>query len=185
MPEKNIRPLEEGIERDLRGLNYASYLHLDELLGAQQPLSDHHDEMLFIIVHHTTELWIKLVIHEVRSAMALIAADQLAPALKRLARVKHVQRQMLHHLREHELAQVHPYLPRAARPQDDPVPRRRRGSNRQLALNVGTLLTVETKIPIYAPRCCSSGGSHRALRRSVASLSLRWLEAKNRNPREK
>src|SRR6478672_3110327 len=71
MPEKNIRPLEEGIERDLRGLNYASYLHLDELLGAQQPLSDHHDEMLFIIVHHTTELWIKLV-----------------------ARVKHVQRQM-------------------------------------------------------------------------------------------
>ena len=50
--------------------------------------------MLFIIVHHTTELWIKLVIHEVRSAMALIAADDLAPALKRLARVKHVQRQM-------------------------------------------------------------------------------------------
>ena len=50
--------------------------------------------MLFIIVHHTTELWIKLVIHEIRSAMALIAADQLGPALKRLARVKHVQRQM-------------------------------------------------------------------------------------------
>ncbi len=94
MPEKNIRPLEEGIERDLRGLNYASYLHLGELLGAQRPLSDHHDEMLFIIVHHTTELWIKLVIHEVRSAMAMIAADQLGPALKRLARVKHVQRQM-------------------------------------------------------------------------------------------
>ena len=94
MTEQNIRPLEDGIERDLRGLNYGSYLHLDELLGAQQPLSDHHDEMLFIIVHHTTELWIKLVIHEVRSAMALIAADDLAPALKRLARVKHVQRQM-------------------------------------------------------------------------------------------
>ena len=94
MTEQNIRPLEDGIERDLRGLNYGSYLHLDELLGAQQPLSDHHDEMLFIIVHHTTELWIKLVIHEMRSAMALIAADELAPALKRLARVKHVQRQM-------------------------------------------------------------------------------------------
>ena len=70
MTERNIRPLEDGIERDLRGLNYGSYLHLDELLRAQQPLSDHHDEMLFIIVHHTTELWIKLVIHEVRSAMA-------------------------------------------------------------------------------------------------------------------
>jgi tryptophan 2,3-dioxygenase len=94
MTDRNIRPLEDGIERDLRGLNYGSYLHLDELLAAQQPLSDHHDEMLFIIVHHTTELWIKLVIHEVRSAMSLIAADELAPALKRLARVKHVQRQM-------------------------------------------------------------------------------------------
>jgi tryptophan 2,3-dioxygenase len=94
MTDLNIRPLEAGIERDLRGLNYGSYLHLDELLGAQQPLSDHHDEMLFIIVHHTTELWMKLVIHEVRSAMALIAADDLGPALKRLARVKHIQRQM-------------------------------------------------------------------------------------------
>jgi len=94
MTELNIRPLEDGIERDLRGLNYGSYLHLDELLAAQRPLSDHHDEMLFIIVHHTTELWMKLVIHEIRSAMALIAADELAPALKRLARVKHVQRQM-------------------------------------------------------------------------------------------
>ena len=94
MTDRNIRALEDGIERDLRGLNYGSYLHLDELLGAQQPLSDHHDEMLFIIVHHTTELWMKLVIHEIRSAMALIAADDLGPALKRLARVKHVQRQM-------------------------------------------------------------------------------------------
>jgi len=94
MTDRNIRALEDGIERDLRGLNYTSYLHLDELLGAQQPLSAHHDEMLFIIVHHTTELWMKLVIHEIRSAMALIAADDLGPALKRLARVKHVQRQM-------------------------------------------------------------------------------------------
>ena len=94
MTDLNIRPLEDGIERDLRGLNYGSYLHLDELLGAQQPLSDHHDEMLFIVVHHTTELWMKLVIHEVRSAMTLIAADDLGPALKRLARVKHIQRQM-------------------------------------------------------------------------------------------
>ncbi len=94
MTQQNIRPLEEGIERDLQGLNYASYLHLDQLLAAQRPLSDHHDEMLFIIVHHTTELWMKLVIHEIRSAMALMAADELGPALKRLARVKHVQRQM-------------------------------------------------------------------------------------------
>jgi tryptophan 2,3-dioxygenase len=75
-------------------MNYGSYLHLDTLLSAQVPVSDHHDEMLFIIQHHTTELWIKLVIHELRSAMQLIAADDLAPALKRLARIKHIQKQM-------------------------------------------------------------------------------------------
>jgi len=91
----NIRPLEDGIERDLQGLNYGSYLHLDELLHAQQPVSDHHDEMLFIVVHHVTELWIKLVVHEIRSAIALLQQDELGPALKRLARVKHVQRQMI------------------------------------------------------------------------------------------
>ncbi len=90
----NIRPLEDGIERDLRGLNYGSYLHLDQLLGAQIPVSDRHDEMLFIVQHQITELWMKLVIHEIRSAMALIATDNLAPALKRLARVKHIQKQM-------------------------------------------------------------------------------------------
>ena len=94
MDQQNLRPLEPGIERDLSGLNYGAYLQLDTLLAAQRPLSDHHDEMLFIIVHQTTELWIKLVIHELRSAMGLMAADELAPALKRLARIKHVQRQM-------------------------------------------------------------------------------------------
>jgi tryptophan 2,3-dioxygenase len=93
--QQNIRPLEDGIERDLPNLNYGSYLHLDELLHAQQPVSDHHDEMLFIVVHHVTELWIKLVIHEIRSAIALLRQDELGPALKRLARVKHVQRQMI------------------------------------------------------------------------------------------
>ncbi|RIJ77761.1 tryptophan 2,3-dioxygenase [Nakamurella silvestris] len=75
-------------------MNYGSYLCLDELLSAQRPVSEHHDEMLFIIQHQTTELWMKLVIHELRSAIRLIAADQLGPALKRLARVKHIQRQM-------------------------------------------------------------------------------------------
>jgi len=90
----NIREIEPGIERDLPGLNYGSYLRLDKLLAAQEPVSDHHDEMLFIIQHQTTELWMKLVIHELRSAMRLIALDQLGPALKRLARVKHIQRQM-------------------------------------------------------------------------------------------
>ena len=94
MSERNIRDLEEGIERDLRGLNYGSYLRLDALLSAQQPVSDHHDEMLFIIQHQVTELWIKLVIHELSAASRFIADDQLGPSLKCLARVKHIQHQM-------------------------------------------------------------------------------------------
>jgi tryptophan 2,3-dioxygenase len=88
------RPLEEGIERDLsRQMSYGDYLRLDTLLSAQVPRSDppQHDELLFIIQHQTTELWLKLLVHELRSARALLAADELAPALKRMARVKHVQ----------------------------------------------------------------------------------------------
>ncbi|MBN9610845.1 MAG: tryptophan 2,3-dioxygenase [Actinobacteria bacterium 69-20] len=94
MTSPNLRPLEEGIQRDVAAMNYGSYLHLDTLLSAQVPVSDHHDEMLFIIQHHTSELWIKLVLHELRSAISLIAADDLGPALKRLARIKHVQKQL-------------------------------------------------------------------------------------------
>jgi tryptophan 2,3-dioxygenase len=89
------RELEDDIVTDLRArLSYGEYLHLDELLGAQQPLSrpEHHDELLFIIQHQTSELWLKLVLHELESARACLAADELRPALKRLARVKHIQR---------------------------------------------------------------------------------------------
>ena len=91
----NTRPVEEGVVRDLRDRqSYGDYLKLDRLLSAQQPVSDppHHDELLFIIQHQTTELWLKLVLHELVSAQALLAADDLRPALKRLARVKHIQR---------------------------------------------------------------------------------------------
>jgi tryptophan 2,3-dioxygenase len=89
------RPLEAGVTTDLAGRQtYSGYLQLDTLLAAQQPLSDHHDEMLFIVAHHVTELWLKLVVHELRSAIGLLATDDLAPALKRLARVKHIQRQL-------------------------------------------------------------------------------------------
>jgi tryptophan 2,3-dioxygenase len=92
---ESFRPIEDGVATDLRGeLTYASYLHLPTLLSAQQPVSDHHDEMLFIIQHQVTELWLKQLTHELRSAIALIAADDLSPALKRLARVKAIQRQM-------------------------------------------------------------------------------------------
>jgi tryptophan 2,3-dioxygenase len=91
----NTRPLEPGVATDFEGrLSYAGYLQLDRLLSAQELRSDppHHDELLFLIQHQTTELWLKLVLHELRDAVAALAADDLRPALKRLARVKHIQR---------------------------------------------------------------------------------------------
>ena len=92
----NFRAIEDTVTTELEGrMTYADYLDLERLLGAQHPVSDHHDEMLFIIQHQVSELWLKLVIHELRSAMSLIAADELPPALKRIARVKHVQKQLL------------------------------------------------------------------------------------------
>src|SRR5437763_13908994 len=93
----NRRQIEQGIHQDLADdLTYDDYPRLDTLLGAQRPLSEpqHHDEMLFIIQHQTTELWLKLLIHELRSALRHIATDEIAPALKRLARIKHIQRQL-------------------------------------------------------------------------------------------
>ncbi|MFG0325907.1 MAG: tryptophan 2,3-dioxygenase [Phycisphaerales bacterium JB037] len=91
------REFEEGIHTDLEGrLTYAGYLRLDKILDAQQPLSDppHHDEMLFIIQHQTTELWLKLMLHELEAARAFIRDDQIEPCFKILARVKHIQAQL-------------------------------------------------------------------------------------------
>ena len=89
------RPIEDGVTTDLTDrMTYAGYLHLDRLLSAQVPLSDHHDEMLFIVQHQVTELWLKLLIHELRSAREKLRVDDLPPALKRMARIKHIQRQM-------------------------------------------------------------------------------------------
>lgn len=93
----NLRPLESGITRDLTNrVTYDGYLLLDRLLDAQQPLSQppHHDEMLFIIQHQTSELWMKLVIHELEQAIARLRGDDLGPCLKILARVKHIQKQL-------------------------------------------------------------------------------------------
>lgn len=90
-----LRPLEPGVHTDLTDrLTYGGYLHLDRLLSAQHPLSDppHHDELLFIVQHQTTELWLKLMIHELVGARAFLEADDLAPARKSLARVKHILR---------------------------------------------------------------------------------------------
>ena len=73
------------------GMTYADYLHLDELLAAQQPLSDLHDEMLFIIIHHSKELWLKQMLHEVGLACSLVAQDKFAEAYKAMSRVSRIQ----------------------------------------------------------------------------------------------
>lgn len=91
----NIRPIEASIRTDFRDeMDYSSYLALDQLLTAQHPVSDppHHDELLFIIQHQTTELWLKLVVHELAAVRRFLDADELSRALKGLARVKHIQR---------------------------------------------------------------------------------------------
>ena len=91
------RELEAGIYRDFANrLTYTGYLGLDDVLTAQHPLSDppHHDEMLFIIQHQTTELWLKLILHELEAAIRFIQADDLEPCFKILARVKQVQTQL-------------------------------------------------------------------------------------------
>lgn len=73
------------------GMTYADYLHLDELLAAQQPLSDLHDEMLFIVIHHSKELWLKQMLHEVALATSLVRQDKFAEAYKALSRVSRIQ----------------------------------------------------------------------------------------------
>ena len=91
----NTRMIEETVVTDFSDrMSYGGYLDLPTLLAAQRPISDpvHHDELLFIIQHQTTELWLKLVLHELEGACAHIRADDLAPALKGIARVKHIQK---------------------------------------------------------------------------------------------
>src|SRR5579871_5682182 len=76
-------------------ITYRSYLRLSELLALQTPLSDAHDELLFISIHQAAEIWMKLGLHELRAARRSIAADLLAPALKMLARVARIQGQLI------------------------------------------------------------------------------------------
>src|SRR3982751_3473953 len=73
------------------GMTYADYLKLDQLLGAQQPLSALHDEMLFIVIHQTKELWMKQMLHELDLAIRLIAEDRFAEAYKAMARISPIQ----------------------------------------------------------------------------------------------
>jgi len=79
-----------------RSMSYGDYLHLDQILGAQVPLSPDHNELLFIIQHQTSELWMKLMLHELQAAMACLASDELGSAFKMLARVSKIMEQLVH-----------------------------------------------------------------------------------------
>jgi tryptophan 2,3-dioxygenase len=88
-------PSGEGAQISFEGrMSYSDYLHLERLLNAQEPLSDAHDELLFIIQHQTSELWMKLAIHEIRSTIQAIRHDQLQPAFKMLSRVARIFEQL-------------------------------------------------------------------------------------------
>jgi len=88
---------DEGAKLDFsRDMSYGDYLHLDAILDAQHPLSPAHDEMLFIVQHQTSELWMKLVLHELSAAVACVARDELGSAFKMLARVSRIMEQLVH-----------------------------------------------------------------------------------------
>ncbi|HEX8756875.1 MAG TPA: tryptophan 2,3-dioxygenase [Steroidobacteraceae bacterium] len=86
----------ESIHWDLgSSLSYGEYLHLDKVLDAQKPLSFEHDEMMFIIVHQTSELWMRLMLHELGGVMECVRRDNLDPSFKMLARISRVQTQLI------------------------------------------------------------------------------------------
>jgi len=97
-------------------VTYSGYLDLDRILSAQHPASGTHDEMLFIIVHQSSELWLKLCLHELQAARTHIVADNLRPAFKMLARVARAQSQLIHSwevlstMTPHDYSQLRPHL---------------------------------------------------------------------------
>jgi tryptophan 2,3-dioxygenase len=95
MSGKSVDPGKDEALTDFSSrMSYADYLKLDRILNAQEPLSEAHDELLFIIQHQTSELWMKLAIHELSAASRRIAADDLQPAFKMLARVARIMEQL-------------------------------------------------------------------------------------------
>jgi tryptophan 2,3-dioxygenase len=94
-PDDIVR--KEGAHLDFsRSMSYSDYLQLDKILSAQKPLSPNHNEMLFIIQHQTSELWMKLMLHELRAAISAVARDELGSAFKMLARVSRIMEQLVH-----------------------------------------------------------------------------------------
>ena len=95
LPESIVH--EERAQLDFsKSMSYGDYLQLDAILTAQKPLSPAHDEMLFIVQHQTSELWMKLMLHELHAAVACVARDQLPAAFKMLARVSKIMEQLVH-----------------------------------------------------------------------------------------
>lgn len=103
-----------------KDVTYSSYLDLDRILSAQHPASNAHDEMLFIIVHQASELWLKLCLHELAEARAHIAADDLRPAFKMLSRVARAQGQLIQSwdvlstMTPHDYSTIRPHLGRSS-----------------------------------------------------------------------
>ncbi len=96
MNETRVDLSDESVHWDLGdSLSYSEYLRLDRLLDAQKPLSGEHDEMLFIIVHQVSELWMRLLLHELHGVIECVRRDQLGPSFKMLERVGRVQAQLL------------------------------------------------------------------------------------------
>jgi tryptophan 2,3-dioxygenase len=95
-PAKSFVDLsDEEVHWDLENhLSYSQYLHLDKLLDAQHPLSFHHDEMLFMVIHQVSELWMKLCLHELHATIDCVRRDDLGPTFKMLARVSTIQHQL-------------------------------------------------------------------------------------------
>lgn len=94
--KENAFTLEKGIYTNFeKDMTYGDYLQLDRILTSQHRLSDHHDEMLFIIIHQASELWMKLILHEIDAATTAILQDDLEPAFKMLARVSRIQQQLI------------------------------------------------------------------------------------------
>jgi tryptophan 2,3-dioxygenase len=98
-PTPPVKPFvdlnDEEVHWDLtQSLSYSQYLHLDKLLDAQRPLSYHHDETMFIIIHQVSELWMKLCLHELNSTVDCVRRDDLGPTFKMLARVSTIQHQL-------------------------------------------------------------------------------------------
>ncbi|MFQ1064255.1 tryptophan 2,3-dioxygenase [Bordetella trematum] len=112
---------QENAQLDFRkDMTYGDYLQLDALLSAQHPLSPEHNEMLFIIQHQTSELWMKLMLHELRAAIDHVRHDRLPPAFKMLARVSKIMEQLVHAwdvlatMTPPEYSALRPYLARSS-----------------------------------------------------------------------